>query len=120
MSANQISPASEPAFGRMEARTFPLRFKIGFWFCIVIAVAIVIRRVVALFTPPSPNAPPQLAGLDTYFAAHAALTLVHILCGLAFVLLLPFLFWSRTRRSITLERSVFLAGIIVGITAYAM
>lgn len=120
MNANQISPASEAAFGRIEAHTFPRGLKVGFWVCIVIAVAVVIRRVVALITPPSPNVPPQLAGLDTYFATHAVLTFVHILCALVFVLLLPLLFWSRTRRSITLERAVFLMGIIVGGTAYAM
>ena len=47
---------------------FPLALKIGFWFCIVIAVAVVIRRVVALSTPPSTSAPPQLAGLDAWFS----------------------------------------------------
>jgi hypothetical protein len=99
---------------------FPVALKIGFWFCMVIAVAVVIRRVVALSTPPSPNAPPQLAGLDAYFAAHATLTYVHILCALAFVLLLPMLFWRRTRNSVTLERTIFPLGVIVGITAYAM
>ena len=86
----------------------------------VIAIAVVIRRVVALSTPPSPSAPPQLAGLDTYFAAHAALTYVHILCALAFVLLLPLLFWRRTRNSAALQRAIFPLGVIVGITAYAM
>jgi hypothetical protein len=99
---------------------FPLAFKIGFWICIVIAVAVVIRRLVALSTPPSANAPPQLAGLDAYFVGHAALTYVHILCALAFVLLLPLLFWRRTRNSVTLGRVIFPLGILVGITAYAM
>jgi hypothetical protein len=99
---------------------FPLGFKIGFWFSIAIAVAIVIRRVVALSTPPSPNAPPQLAGLDAYFTAHSAITYVHILCALAFVLLLPLVFWRRTRESGTLGRVIFPLGFIVGITAYAM
>jgi hypothetical protein len=99
---------------------FPLALKIGFWFCIVIAVAVVIRRVVALSTPPSTSAPPQLAGLDAWFVSHAALTYVHILCALAFVLLLPLLFWSRTRSSHTLQRAIYPAGLIVGLTAYAM
>jgi hypothetical protein len=99
---------------------FPLAFKIGFWLSIVIAVAIVLRRVLALSTPPSRNAPPQLAGLDAYFAAHATLTYVHILCALAFVLLLPLLFWRRTRNSVALGRVIFSLGILVGITAYAM
>jgi hypothetical protein len=94
--------------------------KIGFWLCIAIAVAVVLRRLVALATPPNPNAPPQLAGLDTYFTAHATLTYVHILCALVFVLLLPLLFWRRTRNSVTLSRAIFPLGVIVGITAYAM
>ena len=99
---------------------FPLALRIGFWFCIVIAVAVVIRRVVALSTPPSTSAPPQLAGLDTWFSSHAALTYVHILCALAFVLLLPLLFWSRTRSSRVLQRAIYPVGAIVGLTAYAM
>jgi putative flippase GtrA len=94
--------------------------KIGFWCCIVIAVAAVLRRIVALSTPPSPNLPPQLASLDAFFLAHATLTYIHILCALVFVLLLPLLFWRRTRNSVTLERAIFPLGLIVGITAYAM
>jgi hypothetical protein len=99
---------------------FPLGLKIGFWLCIVIAVAVVVRRLVALSTPPSRHAPPQLAALDAWFAAHAALTYIHILCALVFVLLLPLLFWSRTRNSATLERATFFIGVLVGITAYAI
>ena len=99
---------------------FPLGLKIGFWFCIVIAVAVVLRRIFALATPPNPNAPPQLAALDTYFTAHATLTYFHILCALVFVLLLPLLFWRRTRSSVTLGRVIFPLGLIVGISAYAM
>jgi Predicted membrane protein (DUF2306) len=108
------------AAGIVLPARFPLGLKVGFWFCMVIAVAVVIRRVVALSTPPSPDAPPQLTGLDAYFAAHATLTYVHILCALAFVLLLPMLFWRRTRNSVLLQRAIFPLGLIVGITAYAM
>jgi hypothetical protein len=97
-----------------------LGLKAGFWLCIVIAVAIVIRRIVALSTLPSPNAPPQLAALDAYFASHAGLTYVHILCALVFIALLPLLFWSRTRNSLAIERATFLIGALVGITAYLM
>lgn len=99
---------------------FPLPLKIGFWLCIVIAIAVVIRRVVALSTTPNPHSPVQLAALDAWFAAHAALTYVHILCALVFVLLLPLLFWTRSRDSIVLQRAIFPIGVIVGITAYAM
>jgi hypothetical protein len=99
---------------------FPRAFKIGFWFCITIAVAVVLRRVVALSTPPDSNAPPQLASLDAYFASHATLTYIHILCSLAFVSLLPLLFWRRTRGSAIIEQAFFLLGVLVGGTAYSM
>lgn len=99
---------------------FPRTLKAGFWICIVIAVAVVIRRLVALSTPPSSSVPPQLAALDTWFIRHAALTYVHILCALAFVLLLPLLFWHRTRDSVLLARAIFPLGAVVGLTAYAM
>ncbi|HZD46920.1 MAG TPA: DUF2306 domain-containing protein [Acidobacteriaceae bacterium] len=126
MSSNPVNSQLKPAgrgiitAGVNLPSGFPLGLKIGFWICIVIAVAVVLRRVVALATPPNPNAPPQLAGLDAYFTAHATLTYVHILCALAFVLLLPLLFWHRTRGSVTLQRAIFPLGLLVGITAYAM
>src|ERR1035441_6889162 len=68
---------------RNHASSLWLRF--GFWMSIVIAVAIVVRRVLALVFP-SPNLPPQMAALDSAFASHAVLTLAHILPALAFVL----------------------------------
>jgi hypothetical protein len=116
-----IHPAEQ---GSLPIR-FPLGLKIGFWFCIVVAIAVVLRRIVALSTPPSPSAPPpgpqsQLASLDAYFTAHAALTYIHILCALVFVVLLPLLFWHPTRNSVPLQRAIFPLGLIVGITAYAM
>jgi predicted membrane protein DUF2306 len=99
---------------------FPLWLRIAFWACIVIAVAAVIRRAAALLFSPSPGAPPQLASLDAWFVSHSALTWTHILCAVAFVALLPFLFWSRTSRSRGLERSFFVLGFTVAATAYAM
>lgn len=99
---------------------FPRWVQFGFWLCLVIAVAAVFRRAVALMLPPSGNAPPQMAELDAYFASHAVLTWVHILCALAFVSLLPFLFWRRTENSRRLESAFLLLGWIVGLTAYAM
>ena len=125
MGGNPIKSAQVETTGQGTAAgfvpaQFPLGLQIGFWFCIAIAIVVVLRRVVALSTPPGPNAPAQLAALDSYFAAYAALTYVHILCALVFVLLLPLLFWSRTRTSVTLQRVIFPLGLIVGITAYAM
>jgi putative flippase GtrA len=120
INSHQIKPAGQRTAAGFLPAQFPLGLKIGFWACIVIAVATVLRRVVALSTPPSPNAPPQLASLDAYFAAHATFTYIHILCALVFVMLLPLLFWRRTRSSLMLERVIFPLGLVVGITAYAM
>lgn len=111
---NQIRPANSSFY------LFPRWLRIGFWACLIIAVAAVIRRAVALLAPPSPHAPPQLAALDDWFSAHAALTWTHILCALVFVPLLPFLFWSRTSGSPALKRAFFSLGFVVAITAYAM
>jgi hypothetical protein len=99
---------------------FPLWIKLGFWSGIVIGVAVVLRRAVALLGPPTRTGPPQLAQLDAYFSLHAALTWVHILCALVFVLLLPFVFWHRTQNSSGLQRIFLMVGLIVGATAYAM
>ena len=118
--SQQVETTGQGTAAGFVPAQFPLGLKIGFWFCIAIAIAVVLRRVVALSTPPSPNAPAQLAALDTYFAGQATLTYVHILCALVFVLLLPLLFWSRTRTWVILQRVIFPLGLIVGITAYAM
>ena len=93
--------------------------RVGFWVCIVIAVAVVVRRVYALASPPR-SAPAQLAALDAYFASHAALTLAHILPALLFVGLAPFVVFRRSPETTWPERMLFPLGGMVGITAYAM
>ena len=100
-------------------RRAPLLLHIGFWICIVIAVAVVIRRLVAL-AHPSASGPPQMAALDQVFAAHTALTLAHIVPALLFVLLVPFALLPRFAALSWPERLLFPIGLIVGITAYAM
>jgi hypothetical protein len=85
----------------------------------VIAVAVVLRRLFAL-AAPSHGGPPQMAGLDDSVASHAALTLAHIIPGLFFVLLSPFVVFSRFARLHWPERILFPLGAIVGLTAYAM
>jgi hypothetical protein len=97
----------------------PLWLRTGFWIAIVIAVAVVLRRLVAL-ARPSPNAPPQLAALDHIFAAHTALTLAHILPALLFVLLAPVLVFFPERRAAWPLRLFYPLGAITGLTAYAM
>lgn len=98
---------------------FPRLLRAGFWICIVIAVAVVLRRVIVLAHPPQ-SSPPQMAGLDEVFASHAALTLAHILPALAFVALLGLTYFRRFASSAWIERLLFPLGAIVGITAYAM
>jgi hypothetical protein len=102
-----------------ERQTFWRWLRIGFWACIVISVAVVIRRTVALAHPPQ-SAPPQLAQLDALFASHAALTLAHILPALAFVLLTPFVYIRRFANAAWPKRFLFALGLVVAVTAYAM
>jgi len=93
--------------------------RIGFWICIVISVAVVLRRIVAL-AHPAQAAPPQLAQLDAAFASHAALTLAHIIPALAFVLLAPFVYLRRFADTEWPTRFLFPLGLVVSVTAYAM
>ena len=101
-----------------NARAYPGWLKTGFWVCVVIAVAVVLRRVVAL-AHPSQGGPAPLAALDAVFASHAALTLAHILPAMAFVLVTPFFLAGRRSAEIA-ERLFYPLGLVVGVTAYAM
>lgn len=94
-----------------------LSLKIGFWACIVIAIAVVLRRLVALGHPSQIN--PQMATLDAAFASHTALTLAHILPAMAFVLLTPVVLLRRSA-AVWPQRLLFTLGAVVGVTAYAM
>jgi hypothetical protein len=85
----------------------------------VIAVAVVLRRIVALIHPQQ-SAPPQLAALDAAFRSHAVLTLAHILPALAFVAVAPFVYLRRFAGAAWPRRVLFPLGFVVGITAYAM
>jgi hypothetical protein len=58
--------------------------------------------------------------LDRFFAAHAALTLAHIIPALAFVTLVPLFYLRRFSQAPWLRSALLLIGVIVGITAYAM
>lgn len=90
----------------------PLWLRVGFWACVMIAVAAVIRRVFALYYP-SQSAPPQMAALDKVFASHAALTLAHILPALAFVLVTPFFVFRSSDETAWQERVLFPLGLLV-------
>jgi hypothetical protein len=101
-----------------EGRGYPGWLKVGFWICVVIAVAVVLRRVSVLAYPTQGGQSPT-AALDVVFASHAALTLAHILPAMAFVLLSPFVLRRRSS-AVWAERLFFLLGAWVGLTAYAM
>ncbi len=105
--------------GQLRSAAPPAWMRAGFWVCIVIAVAVVLRRLVAL-AHPSQSAPPQLAQLDAVFRSHAVLTLAHILPALAFVLVAPLIYLPRFSGVVWPERLLFPLGAIVGITAYSM
>ncbi len=111
-------PTRSTATGGAEKAGYPYWLRIGFWACIAIAIAVVLRRVFAL-AHPSQSGPPQLAGLDRAFASHTGLTLAHILPAMAFVVLVPIVLlrWSKAA---WLEQVLFLLGVVVGITAYGM
>ena len=94
-------------------------WRVGFWACVVISVAAVIRRLFALAYPQYSRAP-QLASLDQAFASHAALTLAHILAALAFVLISPLVVFRHSDKRAWPERLLYPFGVAVGITAFAM
>jgi hypothetical protein len=112
-----VSERSAPTDG-VEKVGYPYWLKIGFWACIVIAIAVVLRRVVELASPQQ-SGPPQLVQTNAVFASHTGLTLAHILPAMAFVVLVPIVLlrWSRAA---WLEQALFFLGGVVGITAYGM
>ncbi|HEX4283584.1 MAG TPA: DUF2306 domain-containing protein [Terracidiphilus sp.] len=119
MAYGEGSVRSRGADGRGMEK-YPVWVRVGFWGCVAVAIAAVLRRAIALLGAPSQGAPLQLATLDAFFRNHATVTWIHILCALVYVALLPFVFWRRTRGSRGLERVFFVLGFAVGITAYAM
>ncbi len=96
----------------------PLWLRTGFIICVVISIAVVVRRLMAL-AHPSQGAPPQMAALDAVFASRGALTIAHIVPAMFFVLLTPFVFLRRANAAWA-ERLMFPLGAVVGATAYAM
>lgn len=97
---------------------YPGWLKSCFWICVVIAVAVVLRRLFAL-VHPSQGAGSPMAGLDAVFASHAGMTLAHILPAMAFVLVTPFVLSGRGKRGLA-EQGFYPLGAVVGLTAYAM
>jgi hypothetical protein len=102
-----------------EGPRLPIGLVLGFCACIVIAVAVAMRRVFALAAAPR-TGPSQLAALDAVFASHATLTLAHILPALTFVVITPFAVFRKSAGTGWAERALFPFGGVVGFTAYAM
>jgi hypothetical protein len=112
------SPSPTAPVGQLDAKA-PTWLHIGFWISIAIAVAVVVRRVFVLAVPMR-TGPPQLTALDDVFASHAALTLIHVLPALLFVLLAPVIVFRPDNRPDWINRVFYPLGAIVGLTAYAM
>jgi hypothetical protein len=111
MQPNQSGQSAAP-------RRHPLWLMTGFWICVVIAVAVVIRRLAQLISP-SRGGPPQMVVMDNTFASHAALTMSHIVPALIFVILAVAVLLRRAG-SRWLEQFFFAFGLITGVTAYLM
>jgi Predicted membrane protein (DUF2306) len=101
-----------------ETSRHPLWLLAGFWFCVVIAIGVVLRRLVELIRP-SQDSPPQMASLDAIFSSHAVLTATHIIPAAIFVLLSAIVLLRPTSGEWP-ERLFFPFGAITGATAYAM
>ena len=90
----------------------------GFWFCVVISIAVVLRRLEELIRPSS-GGTPQLAQINATFSSRAVLTTAHIVPATIFVLLaIGIVFRSKSGK--WWNRLFFFFGAITGITAYAM
>jgi hypothetical protein len=96
----------------------PLWLLTGFWIGVVIALAVVLRRVSELISP-SHGRPPQMAAIDATFGSHAFVTLIHIIPAAIFIVLAAVVLFRWSEGAVT-ERLFFLFGLITGITAYAM
>jgi hypothetical protein len=101
-----------------ETSGHPFWLLAGFWFCVAIAIGVVLRRLVELLRP-SQGGPPQMASLDAAFSSHAVLTAMHIIPAAIFVLLSAAVLLRPTGGE-WLERLFFLFGGLTGATAYAM
>jgi uncharacterized membrane protein len=89
-----------------------------------IAIAVSIRRLVALADPSATGKSP-LAALDALFAARAGLTRTHVVAGLLLALFIPVQLSTRVRRRFPhlhrwLGRTLMIVGIVVGVSGYAM
>jgi uncharacterized membrane protein len=96
------------------------------FFLALIGVGVVVRRMFHLLAPsPAPAGPADLAEMDAVFARHPALTMVHIVPGLLFMVLGPLQFVRKLRSKRPalhrwMGRVFIVSGIIIGVTALVM
>lgn len=112
-----VSSSAVPSSGCSGFERF---LRVGFWICIVIAVAVVLRRIFALGSTAATPRPGPFGNLDAAFAGHAGLTLAHIIPALCFVLMTPMVVFGKGSFARVLEKVLFPLGLVVGGTAYAM
>lgn len=101
-----------------EVKAAPLWVRGGFWICIIIAAAAVLRRITVFALPNASSS--RTAALDAVFASHKALTLVHIVPALAFVIVAPVVLFGWLPSARWPEPLLFRLGVVVSLTAYAM
>lgn len=106
------------AFSSSSRPRHPLWLLAGFWLCVAISLAAVLRRLIALIHL-SGSSRPQMAEVDITFSSHALLTAMHIIPAAIFVVLAAAVLLRRTG-SEWLERLFFPFGAVTGATAYAM
>src|SRR5437763_137438 len=101
-----------------SASAYPRALRLWFWFCVIVAIGVVLRRLKELISP-SVNPRSPMAELETSFSSHSALTAAHIVPAAVFVLCSIFVL---SRRSIgrPVQWLFFITGWITGLTAYAM
>jgi hypothetical protein len=111
------SPLQQDSLSTIKGGGAPRWLMFCFWVCIVIALAVAVRRFITLIHPSGTASP--MSGLDATFASRTMLTFAHIVPATAFVVLAPFVLFRASEKR-WLERTLMLLGVIVGITAYAM
>ena len=101
------------------ALRYPRWLRVGFWFCVVVALGVVARRLKELIAPSAANPRSPMADLEASFSSHAALTAAHIVPAAVFVLC-SIVVLSRQSVARWLQWLFFVSGWITGLTAYAM
>lgn len=113
-----LETASIPTSRRASLAGHPVWLVAAFLLSALIAIAVVIRRSLALTHPGSARSP-QLSAMDAAFASHRLLVCLHIYPAAAFVVLAAILLLSSSV-SMLLRQLLYAFGVWTGITAYAM